>query len=66
MEKLKTCNIEKMGNDYLFVMNKEGIEKYKGKGLEYDIATQPDIVLKMKVVGNNITFEITDKTERIR
>lgn len=66
-EKFRKCNIERMGTNFVFVLSKEGAEKYKGTFLEHDIDTQPDIVLIMKVSedGGKIEFEETSQTTRI-
>ncbi len=66
--KLEECNIEKMGDLYIFVMSKNtnGIDT-KTCLLEHDIATQPDIVLTMKYNKEKKTFEFetTEYTKRI-
>jgi len=67
LDKLKKCNIEKMGNTYVFVLSKENMPKSNSLiPLDVDIATQPDVVLTMEVLGEeNINFGTTDKTLRI-
>ncbi|MEZ3446361.1 MAG: hypothetical protein K1W30_14740 [Lachnospiraceae bacterium] len=66
--KLEECNIEKMGDLYIFVMSKNtnGIDT-KTCLLEHDIATQPDIVLTMEYNKEKKTFEFetTEYTKRI-
>lgn len=65
---LEKCNIEKMGDMYVFVMSKklEGIDT-KTCLLEHDIATQPDIVLTMEYNKDkkSFEFETTEHTKRI-
>lgn len=65
--KFRECNIERMGTNFVFVLSKEGADKYKGTFLEHDIDTQPDIVLIMKVSedGDKVEFEETSKTTRV-
>ena len=67
IDKLKRCNIEKMGNTYVFVFSKENAPKSNLLiPLDVDMATQPDVVLKMEILDDtNITFETTDKTLRL-
>lgn len=67
IDKLKKCNIEKMGNCYVFVLSKENKPKSSNMiPLDIDLATQPDIVLTMEVNGeHDIRFETTQKTKRI-
>lgn len=67
IEKLKKCNIEKMGNNYVFVLAKENKPKSNSIiPLDIDMETQPDIVLTMKIHGDNdIIFETTDNTIKI-
>jgi hypothetical protein len=67
IEKLKGCNIEKMGNNYIFVLSKENKPKSKSSlPLDVDIETQPDIILIMEVAEDEtINFETTDKTVRV-
>lgn len=66
--KLEKCNIEKMGDMYVFVLSKklEGIDE-KTCLLEHDIATQPDIVLTMEYDKDErvFKFETTEQTKRI-
>lgn len=67
VEKLKKCNIEKMGNNYVFVLTKENKPKSNSIiPLDIDLETQPDIVLTMKIQGDNdIIFETTDNTIKV-
>ena len=67
IDKLKKCNIEKMGKNYVFVLAKDNKPKSKcSLPLDIDIETQPDIVLIMEVTDENgIKFETTDKTRRV-
>jgi hypothetical protein len=67
IDKLKKCNIEKMGKQYVFVLSKDNKPKSKcSLPLDIDIDTQPDIVLIMEVTDENkIQFETTDKTRRV-
>ena len=66
IDKLKKCNVEQMGNHYVFVLSKDNVPK-QGRipSLANDIATQPDIVLIMTVEDNKSTFETTEYTPRI-
>ena len=64
-EKLRQCNIEKMGDSFVIVMPKEGSELVEST-MENDIATQPDIVLIMRVEeSGDIEFRTTDSTIRL-
>ena len=67
IDKLKKCNIEKMGNNYVFVLSKDNKPKSKSSlPLDIDLDTQPDIVLIMEVTDDNtIRFETTQYTKRI-
>ena len=67
IDKLKRCNIEKMGNYYVFVLSKENKPKSNNMlPLDIDLETQPDVVLTMEIQGdNNVKFETTDKTRRV-
>lgn len=67
IEKLMKCNIEKMGNKYVFALSKENKPKSKSSlPLDVDIDTQPDIILIMEVAEDGtINFENTDKTTRV-
>lgn len=66
IEKLSNCNIEKVDNNYIFVLSKN--TRYSTKTmLEYDLETQPDIVLTMNYNGNNdYIFKTTEYTVRIK
>ena len=66
INKLKKCNVEQMGNHYVFVLSKDNVPK-QGRipSLANDIATQPDIVLIMTVENGKLTFETTEYTPRI-
>lgn len=67
ISKFKKCNIERMGNMYIFVLSKENVPKSTAAvPLDIDIASQPDIVLIMEPDENGkLTFRETDKTIRI-
>ena len=67
LEKLKKCSIEKMGNNYVFVLSKNNNVKSSSLiQLDVDLDTQPDIVLIMEVTdGKFIEFKTTNKTLRI-
>lgn len=67
LKRLKKCNIERMGNMFVFVLSKENVPKSMAAvPLDIDIASQPDIVLIMKIEEDGkITFEETEKTIRI-
>ena len=66
INKLKKCNVEQMGNNYVFALSKDNVPK-QGRipSLANDIATQPDIVLIMTVENGKLTFETTEYTPRI-
>lgn len=62
IEKLKYCNIERMGDEFFFVMPRNnGI----APTLENDIATQPDVVLIMHTSSEDFDFETTEWTLKI-
>ena len=67
VEKLKQCEIEQMGNLFVFVLEKENKPKSKCLiPLDVDLDTQPDVVLTMEVDENNsLEFETFEKTRRI-
>ena len=66
INKLKKCNVEQMGNHYVFVLSKDNVPKHgRIPSLANDIETQPDIVLIMTVEDNKSTFETTEYTPRI-
>lgn len=67
VEKLKKCNIEKMGGDYYIVLSKENIPKSTcALPLDVDIASQPDIVLIASVNEQGaLNIKETEKTKRI-
>lgn len=56
--KLQSCNIEKMGDKYYFVMPRKGVTPT----LDNDIASQPIVVLTMDVSSENFDFENTEWT----
>ena len=65
MSKLELCNIEKMGETYVFVLSKDN-GYCKTTLLEHDMDTQPDIVLTMEYQGpKQFKFETTNYTKRI-
>lgn len=67
VEKLKKCNIEKMGGDYYIVLSKENIPKSTyALPLDVDIESQPDIVLIVSVnEDGTLDIQETGKTKRI-
>lgn len=66
IEKIKRCNIERMGDLYVFVLSKDNVKDLADKYLEYDIDTQPDIVLTMEYKdGKGFEFETTEFTKRV-
>lgn len=67
IDRLKSCNIEKMDHHYIFVLSKENKPESKcSLPLDIDIDTQPDIVLIMEVTDDGaIHLETTDQTKRI-
>ena len=67
IERLKKCNIERMGDNLVFVLSKENkVESKSLIPLDIDLVTQPDIVLIMKVTDNySVEFETTNKTLRV-
>lgn len=68
VEKLKKCNIEKMGGDYYIVLSKENIPKSTyALPLDVDIASQPDIVLIISIdEDGTLNIQETGKTQRIK
>ena len=66
MEKLRKCIIEKMGDNYVFALQKENVPKSKNIiPLDIDLDTQPDIVLIMKVDKGIYKFDTTGNTTKI-
>lgn len=66
IEKIKRCNIEKMGDTYVFVLNKENTPISKNLiPLDVDLLTQPDVVLIMDASNRNLEFKTTEKTIRL-
>lgn len=66
IDKLNKCNIEKMGDEFIFVLDKENVPVSKEIfPLDIDIATQPDIVLIVTVENNVFNVETTEFTKRI-
>ena len=66
IEKIKRCNIERMGDLYVFVLSKDNVKDLADKFLEYDIDTQPDIVLTMEYKdGKGFEFGTTEFTKRV-
>jgi hypothetical protein len=67
INKLKICRIEKMGDYYVFGLEKEKRPKSSQLiPLDTDLETQPDIVLTMEPDENgNMHFQTTNKTMRI-
>ena len=67
MNKMLNCNIEKMGNIYVFVLDKENVPKSQYEcHLDIDIASQPDIILKMEYLDNDTwDFTTTKYTKRV-
>ena len=64
--KLHKCNIEKMDNVFMFVLDKEDIPKNPPEYFGCDLRFQPDVVLEVHFDENgNLTFNQTDKTYRI-
>lgn len=68
LEKMDKCNIEKMGDTYVFVLCKNNIPKANSDILlDLDIETQPDIVLIMEYDKESkvFKFETTEFTKRV-
>lgn len=66
IEKLNKCNIEKMGDEFMFVLDKENVPKSSQIiPLDIDIETQPDIVLIVSISDCGIQIETTNKTRRL-
>lgn len=66
VKRLTECNIEKMGDLYVFVLNKD--EEYESQNilpLDIDMETQPDVVLTVDSSSNPLKIETTDKTQRL-
>jgi hypothetical protein len=68
VDKLSKCSIEKMDGDYYIVLSKENIPKSTcALPLDVDIASQPDIVLIVRVnEDGTLNIQGTDKTQRIK
>ena len=66
MDKLRHCNIERMGKTYVFVLSKENKPISKQLlPLDIDIATQPDVVLTLEIKDGKYQFETFEKTVRV-
>lgn len=66
MAKLKKCNIEVMGKNYIFVLSKEDAPISKQLlPLDMDLLTQPDVVLIAEVDGDKLMIQTTEKTMRV-
>ena len=67
IDKLKHCYVERIGdNDYFFLLDKEDVPKStKLIPLDYDIETQPDIVLKIDMSDAIPKFMTASGTSRI-
>lgn len=66
MEKLSKCRIEKMGTNYVFALSKENVPVSKQLiPLDYDLDSQPDIVLILNFDNNVINFETFNETKRV-
>lgn len=66
MDKLHRCQIESLGGDYYFVLDKDNAPKSKQLiPLDVDIATQPDVVLKLVYNGHRVEVETTEMTKRL-
>lgn len=66
INKFKRCNIEQMGNHYVFILSKDNVPKSKCViPLDTDIDSQPDIVLIVTAENGKLTFETTEYTPRI-
>lgn len=66
VKRLTECNIEKMGDLYVFVLNKD--EEYESQNilpLDIDMETQPDVVLTVDSSSNPLKIETTDTTQRL-
>lgn len=66
VKRLTECNIEKMGDLYVFVLNKD--KEYESQNilpLDIDMETQPDVVLTVDSSSNPLKIETTDKTQRL-
>lgn len=66
VKRLTECNIEKMDDLYLFVLNKDiKSESQNLLPLDIDIETQPDVVLTVDSSSNPMKIATTDKTQRL-
>ena len=65
LKMLKNCNVEKMGNSYVFVLSRDFPKSKQMIPLDLDIASQPDIVLFMEYSKGGLIFKTTDKTSRV-
>lgn len=66
LEKLAQCHIEKMGNEFMFCLPKENVPvSSQILPLDIDIATQPDVVMILRVERKSLAFELTAESHRI-
>ena len=66
LNKLYACNIEHMGNHFVYGLSKNNLHKSKNElPLDIDIESQPDIVLIMTVEDGKLSFETTSATKRV-
>lgn len=68
LEKLAQCRIERIGKGeaLIFALSKENVPKSTQLiPLDFDLDSQPDIVLIMHVTENDIFFDVFDETRRV-
>jgi len=65
--KLQQCNIEVLGDGYYaFVLSREDVSTSKQLlPLDYDISSQPDVVLTLQIKDGKFKFKTTSKTKRV-
>lgn len=66
LNKLKSCRVEKMFDEYVFGLLKKGYDDDSDWYLHEDLNTQPDIVLIVSCKDDEIVIKGTDKTYLLR
>ena len=67
LNKLKSCRVEKMFDEYVFGLLKKGYDDDDSDWyLHEDLSTQPDIVLIVSCRDDEIIIKDTDKTYLLR
>ena len=68
LNKLKSCRIEKMFDEYVFGLIKKNYDDNEDPEwyLREDLSTQPDIVLVVACNDGKVVVKATDKTHLLR